>query len=254
VADAWNLHSPFLISDRFNTANRSFDTPFDADWMRVQIRNQCKNGAQAFDFCAATHGAEEESVLEELVSVTRDTINETGAVCSIGTVSPDVLRCFAHERNVILNCCSGLLIDPDEMLRAMAEYQNVRAVIAVCADSAGTNVTARHRLEIAKRLADDLATIEIPPEKIVFDPVTMPMSCGSEAEKVTHQTAERLRETFPKSGVLSAVSNYSYGLANHRTAEREYLVKAKSHGATVFLLNALDAKLCELAKGDSCTG
>ena len=104
-------------------------------------------------------------------------------------------------------------------------------VVALCLDTQGTRTDAGQRLEIAARLAGQLAAQGVGEENVIFDPVTLPATCGEEALAIMLETMRRLRRQFPHSRILGVPSDYSYGLARRRAAEREYVAQgARSRG------------------------
>ncbi len=249
VESTETLPEILIIGDRLNTSNGSVHAALmDERWddLTAIASSQIENGATALDLCAASSG---DCELEHVARLA-ESASALPFVPCIGTREATIVRALAdNSRPKILNCFSGLTTPRAEMLSAISDAQPL-AVIAVCIDDAGTKVTAEHRLDVAKRLYDQLSTIGIAPAQIIFDPVTMPASCGDEAEEVTFETSRLIRESFPESRVLSVVSNYSFGMAQKREHEQEFAAKAKAAGATVFLLNALDPILCRIARGE----
>jgi cobalamin-dependent methionine synthase I len=243
---------PFVIGDRLTTSNHSVKLAVEARDMASlsHIADvQLANGADALDLSACSSGERE---LDHLVTLHACIpVERSDTVFSIDTQDPAVIAGLRRRLRCapILNCYSGLLDSAEEMQASLAAAAPIAGVVAVCVDFRGTNISAACRMDIAIRMADELAEAGLRTEQIVFDPVTMPSSVGSKAEQVTLDTIEMLRARFPKSGILCATSNYSYGLHKHRDAEHAFARRAKANGASVFLLNALDRELCEIARG-----
>ena len=245
------FQSPYIIGDRLNTSNcltKQAVGICDLSTLAAMGTMQIVNGAHAIDVTACASGPREQQDLHTILQSLRPAGK---IVCSIDTQDPKLIA-EARSRLAeppILNCYSGLLDSLPEMQEAIRSAFPIAGVIAVCIDFAGANVMPARRLDIAKRMAAELTDAGVASEQIIFDPVTMPTSAGPKAEQVTLDTIRLLRHVFPNSGVLCAVSNYSYGLTKRRMVEREYVKRAKSYGATVFLLNALDEKLCATVRG-----
>jgi len=246
-----SFREPYLIGDRLNTSNRSTRTAVEFGDLAAVGRIaevQIANGADALDISACASGGRESKHLNLMIRSIRCFAQPV--VCSIDTQDPAIVGTLRSSLIVppILNCYSGLLDSEEEMQAAIRSTSPIAGVVAVCVNFRGTDVISARRLDIAKRMASELANAGVDTEQIIFDPVTMPSSAGAKAEQVTLDTIRLLRELFPLSGVLCAVSNYSYGLQKRRDAEHAYAARAKAYGASVFLINALDKQLCELAR------
>ena len=243
------LH-PYIIGDRLNTANISVRTALDAadpTQLREIARRQVVNGASALDVSAAASRDEEKAHLALLV----DAASRFHVALSVDTHEPGAIRSILPcARPLLMNCYSGLMDSPDQMLGVIRAAHPLVGVVAVCINFQGSHTTPEKRVDIAHRMMDELDEAGVRPEQTIFDPVTLPSSIGPEAQSVTLQTASLLRKKFPTSGVLCAASNYSYGLWNRRRAERQFARQARDAGATVFLINALDERLCAIARGE----
>jgi 5-methyltetrahydrofolate corrinoid/iron sulfur protein methyltransferase len=241
----------YIIGDRLNMSNKAVRTAVelgDIEALTKIARTQLVNGADALDITACASGAYELKQMKVLLGCLTQ-MSEL-VVCSIDTQDPKVVSAMRGSLPAppILNCYSGLLDSLSEMQEAIRSSAPLTAVVAVCVDFQGTNVAPAKRLDVAKRMAAELTEAGLDPDQIIFDPVTIPSSTGSKAEQVTLETIRLLRNMFPQSGVLCAVSNYSYGLTKRREAEAGYVERAKSYGANVFLLNALDKRLCRIVR------
>lgn len=204
----------------------------DADAIAAIARRQRALGADWLDVCAA--GLRDESdALQWLVQTVQTTAD---VPLSLDTHDPDALRRALPlcRRPPLINSVS--LTQPEDTWAILRDWAHC-SVVALCLDEYGAKATADERLEVAARLADRLGDCGFAPEHILFDPLTLPVVNGPDARRVTLQTMTALRERFPASRILCAVSNSGYGLSGpaRRAAEREYAQAALRAGADTLL-------------------
>lgn len=241
-----------LISQRLNAAGshviRRALRAREAVTITDLACRQVDAGADCLDLCAMGMN-DEPDALEWLVATVQSV---TDVPLSLNTQNPDALRRVLPlcRRPPLLNSVSDALPRFEETV-ALLRDSPLCSVVALCLDERGTHTNVPQRLEIASRLADRLNDEDIPPERIVFDPLTLPATAGPEALGVTLQTMTALRDHFSTSRILAVVGNYGYGLsAQRRTVEREYAQAASQAGADAFLCDLTDDALRSLLHPD----
>lgn len=217
----------------------------DADAIAAVARRQAALGADWLDVCAA--GLSDESdALQWLVQIVQAA---TDVPLSLDTHDSDALR------RALPLCRRSPLINSISLTQSEATWALLRdwthcSVVALCLGEDGPKATVNGRLVVAARLADRLSDCGGLPERIVFDPLTLPAANGPDARWVTLHTMTALREQFPASRILCAVGNYGYGLPTQRrrAAERDYAEASLRAGADALLCDpALAARLGDAA-------
>ncbi len=241
-----------MIGDRLNLANKSARIECGASWSALETikARQIAHGAAALDVCAAGH-VDEIRQMSRLLALDGPS-RFRAALWSLDTLDPAVIEAVVPRLGAgcILNCFSGLNWDNGDMLTAIQRFEgSVEAVIVLCLDARGANAAAEQRVEIAIGAVRRLAELNIGPERIIFDALTMTVAAGLQALETTLATVRLIRQRYPHSGVLCASSNYSYGSQTRSALECAFAVQARQAGANVFLANALNARLCRVILG-----
>lgn len=237
-----------VIGERLTSGNKSVKDAipmfFEHDIADL-ARWQAQSGAHYLDVGAAALGEEYELV--NLAWLTRIAEDASRRRLSLDCQNPEALRWAVGVCRwaPIWNSLCPAAGTVDEILTMLKEGLPCAGVVAVLQKTWGEYLAADERVDLAQNLADQLAGAGIPPERWIFDPVTLPQSAGSEWSRVTLETIARLRERFPQSSVLCAVSNYSFGLRERRPANRAWAKQALDAGADVFLCDPLDSQLMQ---------
>lgn len=206
-------------------------------------RRQVAAGAELLDVCAS--GADDEPhALQWLVQTVQTVVD---VPLSLDTHDPDALQGVLPlcRRPPLIN--SVCLTQSEDVWPLLCDWSHC-SIVALCLDERGATTTVRERTEIAARLAVRLHACGFAPERILFDPLTLPTRNGRAAQDATLQTMIALRGRFPTSRVLCAVGNYGYGLSipMRRLAERSYAEIALRAGADALLCDPISLGLASL--------
>lgn len=246
------MSRPLVIGQCLNAAgSRSVAQALarrDACVITDVARRQAEAGADYLDLCAA--GTDDEpGALCWLVHTVQDAID---VPLSLDTHNTEALRRALPlcRRLPLINSLSA---NQTEETWALLRDWTQCPVVALCLGERGVTATAGQRLKAAARLADRLAACGVPPERLIFDPLTLPAREGRGAQDTTLQAMTLLRERFPTSGVLCAVGNSGFGLTGplRRTVERSFAGMALGAGADAFLC---DPRAFTAPPGPFCAG
>ncbi|HEX5323640.1 MAG TPA: dihydropteroate synthase [Capsulimonadaceae bacterium] len=237
-----------VIGERLTAGNESVKSAisfFLESEIAELARWQAQSGAHHLDVSAGALGTGSELVgLAWLARIAEDTSRR---LLSLDCQNPEALR---HAISIcrwppIWNSLCPAAGNVSEILAMLKEELPCAGVVAVLQNKWGEFLSADERIALARKMADSLTAAGVEPERWIFDPVTLPQSTGPEWAGVTLETISRLKERFPESSVLCAVSNYSYGLAKRRAANRSWAQQALDAGADIFLCDPLDGKLMQ---------
>ena len=121
-------------------------------------------------------------------------------------------------------------------------------VIALVMKGEGIPRNVEERLEAADIIMDHLTGKGVPPERVYFDPLVLPISVDSTQGLVTLKTIEALKKRYPAARTVMGLSNISYGLPGRGIVNRSFMLMAASAGLDAAILNPLDEKMMGLVK------
>ncbi|MBU8907219.1 methionine synthase [Desertibacillus haloalkaliphilus] len=179
-------------------------------------RAQVKRGAHVIDICLADPDRDELSDMEEFLKFV---INKVKVPLMIDTTDEVVLeRALSYSQGkAIINSIN--LEDGEERFEKIAPiiHKYGAAVVVGTIDEEGMAVTAKRKLEVAKRSYDLLVhKYKIEPSDIIFDPLVFPVGTGDEqyigSAQATVDGIRMIKEELPECLTILGVSNVSFGL------------------------------------------
>ncbi len=144
-----------------------------------------------------------------------------------------------------------------------AQPERMEKLIPVAAE-AGCNVIAllwgpdgmprdsNERAAMSVDLMMALMEAGIPNEKMLFDPIGTPITLGADQIASGLEFMSMLGDIAPGAGSTVGLSNVSNGVADHlrKYLDRTYLIMLMKHGITTAIVNAYDAELMGICKGE----
>jgi len=95
---------------------------------------------------------------------------------------------------------------------------------------------------------EQLTHLGLSEERILFDPLVLPIAVDSTQGLVTLKTIEQIKSRYPNARTVMGLSNISYGLPNRKLVNQAFLVMATYAGLDAVILNPLDAKTMSFIK------
>jgi 5-methyltetrahydrofolate--homocysteine methyltransferase len=223
-------HVPFrqelsylAIGERTNAnGSKKFrEAMLDADWDTCvgMARDQVREGAHVLDVCVDYVGRDGTIDMDEIAS---RFATQASLPLVFDSTEPQVLEVGLqhHGGKAILNSANleegeaeGKRMD--RVFKLAAEYG--AAVICLTIDEEGQARDADWKLRVAHRLYDIATTrYGIPPTDLIFDPLTFPLSAGSEDLRrdgiETIEAIRRIKAELPGASTVLGLSNVSFGL------------------------------------------
>lgn len=144
-----------------------------------------------------------------------------------------------------------------------AQPERMEKLIPVAAE-AGCNVIAllwgpdgmprdsNERAAMSVDLMMALSEAGIPNEKMLFDPIATPITLGADQIASGLEFLSMVSEIAPGAGSTVGLSNVSNGVAEHlrKYLDRTYLIMLMYNGLTTAIVNAYDAELMAICKGE----
>lgn len=240
--------SPLIIGERCNAnGSKAFKELLLAeDWEGIveMGRKEVEEGAHVLDVCTAYVGRNE---VRDMCEVLFRFSSQVTAPVMIDSTQLDVLEAglkFLGGRPIIN---SINLEDGEDKFDKICELA-VRfgaALIALTIDEEGMAKDAQRKLEVAKRI-QRLCTERhgIPPEAIIYDPLTFTIGSGDEDSRKagieTLRAIKLIKEQVPRSRTILGLSNISFGLKPYprQILNSVYLAEAIKQGLDACIVHS----------------
>lgn len=150
------------------------------------------------------------------------------------------------KRKGIVNSVDG---EPDKLERLLPLIKaNGCDVIALLMDERGVPETVSARMQVANKIVEFSAQVGIEGDRILFDPLVLPIATKPNAGQIFLETLKCLKQEFPISRTVSGVSNISFGLPLRRLLNRAFLCLVAAAGIDAVILDILDNELLSIVK------
>lgn len=128
-------------------------------------------------------------------------------------------------------------------------------LVALAMDESGIPRDAAPRLKACEKILKGAEAFGLPAENLYFDPLVMPVSTDASQGAATLETLRGIRENFPDSRTVLALSNVSYGLPRRTLINQAMAHMAQYVGVDALLISPLDSALMTAVKaGEAVLG
>jgi len=121
-------------------------------------------------------------------------------------------------------------------------------VVGLCMDEAGVPATAAERLEMAKRLIDEVERQGVSRDRLYLDALIEPISVKPAAGLIGLETIKAIRSELSGAKTVICLSAISFGLPARRLLNRTYLPLLLHSGVDAIFLDPLDSRLMSTLK------
>ncbi len=228
-----SYEKPFvIIGEKINPTGRkklaAAISNKDFDYIRALAVSQVEAGADILDVNVGVPGLNEVAMLPEVVKVVSEVV--------------DVPICLDSPNWRALEAALKVLPGKPLVNSVNGETESLKNILPLIKDSGaavigltihdeGIPKEASIRVQIAETILNRAATLGIPENDVIIDPLVMTVGADSNAAAVTLETIRRLREKFQVNINLGA-SNVSFGLPDRHTVNEAFLALAMGAGAT----------------------
>lgn len=234
---------PFcVIGERINPTGRKLlaEEMKNGDYSRVEADAiaQVEAGAHLLDVNAGIPLADEPAILAEAI---RRVQAVTNVPLAIDSSIIDALEAglSVYQGRALVNSVTGEDESLERVLPLVKKYD--ASVVAISNDETGISQDPNVRFEVAKRIIERAADHGISSDRVVVDPLVMPISAISTAGKQVFHLLNRLRDELKVNSTCGA-SNISFGLPNRRGINGAFLAIAASNGMTSAIMNPLHSE------------
>ncbi|MPV86465.1 dihydropteroate synthase [Ostreibacterium oceani] len=234
---------PFcIIGERINPTGRKMlaEEMKNGDYSRVEADAlaQVAAGAHMLDVNAGIPLADEPRILAEAI---RRVQAVTDVPLAIDSSIIDALEAglSVYQGRALVNSVTGEDESLERVLPLVKKYD--ASVVAISNDETGISQDPNERLKVAKRIIERAADHGISHDRIVVDPLVMPISAIATAGRQVFAMLKVLKEDF-KVNTTCGASNISFGLPHRRAINAAFLTTAASYGMTSAIMNPLHSE------------
>ncbi len=243
------FEQPFVvIGERINPTGRKLlaEEMKNGDYSRVEsdALAQIAAGAQILDVNAGAI-ADEPRVLAECVRLLQS-ISDTPLCIDSSIVEALEAGLEAYEGRALLNSVTGEEERLERVLPLVKKYEC--SVVAISNDDSGISEDVNVRFEVAKKIVERASDHGIPANRIVVDPLVMPVGAVNSAGRQVMDLVKRLRSELQVNTTCGA-SNLSFGLPNRTGLNAAFIGMAIASGMTSAITNPLHADLMQAIRG-----
>ena len=236
-------NSTVVIGERINPTGRKKVLAAlqegDFDIVRADATAQVAAGAAILDVNAGVPGADEPSLLKQVMAAVMEV---TDVPLCIDTANPVALEgaLSLYEGKALVNSVNG----EDEALKAVLPLvkEHGAAVIGLCMDDDGIPETAEQRLFVAAKIIERAGKLGINPEDVVIDPLALTMGAASNAGRIALDTIALVVKEFGVNITMGA-SNISFGMPDRKYINSAFIAIAIFAGLTCPITNPLIAEV-----------
>lgn len=244
------FEQPFVvIGERINPTGRKLlaEEMKNGDYSRVEADAlaQVVAGAQILDVNAGIAMADEPKILAECVRLVQS-ITDVPLCIDSSIVEALEAGLEAYEGRALLNSVTGEEERLERVLPLVKKYDC--SVVAISNDDSGISEDVDVRFEVAKKIVERASDHGIPANRIVVDPLVMPVGAVNSAGRQVMDLVRRLRQEL-KVNTTCGASNLSFGLPNRTGLNAAFIGMAIASGMTSAITNPLHADLMQAIRG-----
>ncbi|MEJ2037973.1 MAG: dihydropteroate synthase, partial [Desulfosarcinaceae bacterium] len=119
----------------------------------------------------------------------------------------------------------------------------------------GIPKTAGDRIDACRRIASACAEIQVPLDRLYFDPLVLPVSTDASQGRVTLDTLAAIKQTFPGARTTMGLSNISFGLPDRVGLNAAFLQMAVYAGLDAAIMDPTNARMMSAVRtGEALMG
>lgn len=239
-----------IVGEKINTSIKDVNEAVlrrNEGFIEDLARRQQRGGADCLEVNSGLriHPEEEAADLEWLIPLVQ---KASGLPVCIDTAHGLVLEraLQVHRGKAIVNSINGDTAKWEEILPLVNRYGC--DLVALPSDRKGIPPKVAGRIEIAQRIAEELAGEGIRRDRIFFDPLVLPLSADTRNGLLFLDTLREIKRCMPDARTISGLSNISFGLPKRSWINQSFLALSLGAGLDAAIMNPLDGKLMALVK------
>lgn len=234
-----------IIGEKINTVNphvRRAVEERDAEFIGNLAVAQAKAGVDVIDVNVGSQPGTEPDSMRWAVSLIQEVVSLPLAIDSADPRTVHIgLEVCCNRGQAWANSITLEKVRLEGLLPVVAEYGCW--VVGLCMDEHGVPPSAAGRVEVAKRLADEVERRGILLDKLYLDALIEPISVKPEAALISLKTLQAIHSTLPDIKTVICLSGISFGLPARRLLNRTFLSLLLHAGVDAIFLDPLDHRL-----------
>jgi len=213
----------------------------DSEGLARFARGQAVAGADYIDVNVGTGSGTREDEIEAMRWAVKTVMAEVKVPLCIDSSDPLVLKEgleAAGERAGLINSTKGSTENLDQVLPLALDYKT--SVVALAMDEQGIPKSVEGRLHACNTVAEACEKRGIPLERIMFDPLVLPLSTDITQGMCTLETLQEIRSRFPAAGTAMGLSNISFGLPSRKRVNEAFLHMAIFAGLGAAIMDPMN--------------
>lgn len=238
-----------IIGERINPTGRKIlaEEMKVGDYSRVEADAiaQVEAGAQMLDINAGIPLADEPRILAEVIQLVQS-ITDVPLCIDSSIIEALEAGLSVYQGRALVNSVTGEEENMERVLPLVAKYN--ASVVAISNDETGISQDPNVRYEVAKKIVERAADYGISHDRIVVDPLVMPIGAINTSGRQVMDLVRRLR-TELKVNTTCGASNVSFGLPNRNGINSAFLTMAMGAGMTSAITSPLHAEVMQAVLG-----
>ena len=224
----------------------------DEERIKGLVISQKKGGGDYIDINVGTGRGDAQDEMESMrwaVNAAKQAV-EGDISLSIDSANHDVLKAGLEEapkgRSHFINSVTAESERLEPTLQLAVEFE--ANVIALAMGDDGIQVEVEKRVEAASVIREKAAAMNIPDDRLYFDPLVMPLGTDPRNPLLTIETGREIKKRFPDVHLCMGLSNVSHGLPERKLLNRVFLVLAMQAGFDSALIDPTDKGMMDTLK------
>ena len=241
---------PFvIIGERINPTGRKIlaEEMKNGDFSRVHsdALAQVAAGAHMLDVNAGIPLADEPKILAETIQLVQS-ITDVPLCIDSSIIAALEAGLSVYQGQALVNSVTGEDESLERVLPLVAKYN--ASVVAISNDETGISEDPNVRFAVAKKIVERAADHGIAHNRVVVDPLVMPIGAINTAGVQVMHLVRRLREEL-KVNTTCGASNVSFGLPNRNGVNSAFLTMAIGAGMTSAITNPMHTEVVQAVMG-----
>lgn len=244
-----------IIGERINPTGRKLLQQQlrqgDFSMVRDDALAQVEAGAWILDVNAGVPRADEPALLVEIIN---QISGITKVPLCIDTANITALEAAlkVYKGKALVNSVNGEESKLEKVLPLIKEYG--AAVIGLTMDDEGIPKTVEKRLQITEKIINRAASVGIPVEDIVIDPLALSLGAEQDAGTVALESIAAIAQQFGVN-ITMGCSNISFGMPDREGINAYFLAMAIAFGLTCPITNPINDEMTRaVLAADLCLG
>lgn len=238
-----------IIGERINPTGRKIlaEEMKVGDYSRVEADAiaQVEAGAQMLDVNAGIPLADEPRILAEVIQLVQG-ITDVPLCIDSSIIEALEAGLSVYQGQALVNSVTGEVENLERVLPLVAKYD--ASVVAISNDETGISQDPNVRYDVAKKIVEHAADYGISHDRIVVDPLVMPIGAINTSGRQVMDLVRRLRSEL-KVNTTCGASNVSFGLPNRNGINSAFLTMAMGAGMTSAITSPLHAEVMQAVLG-----